>query len=79
MCRPVLSRTGRPATPDHNKTKRDEDGAISVARDASEDAFKKASRHLEMKLHPDRNQGDKEAEVKFKELNEADDVLKNQK
>jgi len=57
--------------------KRDYYEVLGVARDASEDALKKAYRKLAMKWHPDRNQGDKEAEAKFKELNEAYDVLKD--
>jgi molecular chaperone DnaJ len=48
-----------------------------VARDAGADEIKKAFRKLAMRLHPDRNPGDKTAEVKFKELNEAYDVLKD--
>ncbi|MDD3029643.1 MAG: molecular chaperone DnaJ [Alphaproteobacteria bacterium] len=48
---------------------------LGVSRDASADALKKAYRKLAMKYHPDRNPGDKEAEYKFKEINEAYDVL----
>ena len=58
-------------------TKRDYYEVLGVARDANEDALKKAYRKLAMKYHPDRNQGDAEAEAKFKELNEAYDVLKD--
>lgn len=36
---------------------------------------KKAYKRLAMKYHPDRNQGDKEAEAKFKEIKEAYEVL----
>jgi molecular chaperone DnaJ len=50
---------------------------LGTARDASEEDLKKAYRKLAMKLHPDRNPGDKAAEAKFKELNEAYDVLKD--
>lgn len=50
---------------------------LGVARDASEDDLKKAYRKLAMKFHPDRNPGDKGAEAKFKDLNEAYDVLKD--
>ena len=57
--------------------KRDYYEVLGVARDASEDALKKAYRKLAMKWHPDRNQGNKEAEAKFKELNEAYDILKD--
>ncbi|WP_137126291.1 molecular chaperone DnaJ [Roseomonas sp. HF4] len=58
-------------------TKRDSYEVLGVGRDADEDALKKAYRKLAMKWHPDRNQGDKEAEAKFKELNEAYDILKD--
>jgi molecular chaperone DnaJ len=50
---------------------------LGVKRDANADAIKKAYRGLAMKLHPDRNPGDKSAEQKFKELNEAYDILKD--
>ena len=50
---------------------------LEVARDASADALKKAYRKLAMKYHPDRNPGDKAAEGRFKDLNEAYDVLKD--
>src|SRR3546814_19468745 len=40
--------------------------------------MKKAYRHQAKQLHPDRNPGDAEAEKKFKELNEAYDVLKDE-
>ena len=58
-------------------TKRDYYEVLGVGRDADEDALKKAYRKLAMKFHPDRNQGNKDAEVKFKELNEAYDALKD--
>jgi molecular chaperone DnaJ len=57
--------------------KRDFYEVLGVARDASEEDLKKAYRKLAMQYHPDRNQGDKAAEAKFKELNEAYDVLKD--
>jgi molecular chaperone DnaJ len=57
--------------------KRDYYEVLAVARDATEDDLKKAYRKLAMKYHPDRNQGDKDAEGKFKELNEAYDILKD--
>ena len=57
--------------------KRDFYEVLGVSREASEDEMKKAYRKLAMAYHPDRNQGDKEAEAKFKELNEAYDVLKD--
>ena len=57
--------------------KRDYYEVLGVARDASEDDLKKTYRKLAMQWHPDRNQGNAEAEAKFKELNEAYDVLKD--
>jgi len=50
---------------------------MGVARDAGADDLKKAYRKLAMQHHPDRNPQDKAAEAKFKELNEAYDVLKD--
>ena len=48
---------------------------LGVSRSASQDEIKKAYRKLAMKFHPDRNQGDKEAEDKFKQSTEAYEVL----
>lgn len=50
---------------------------LGVARDASAEDIKKAYRKLAFQFHPDRNQGDKGAEAKFKEAAEAYDVLSN--
>src|ERR1700756_1944472 len=50
---------------------------LGVARGADGDEIKKAYRTLAMRFHPDRNQGDKSAEQKFKEISEAYDVLKD--
>lgn len=57
--------------------KRDYYEVIGVARTASQDDIKKAYKKLALKYHPDRNQGDKAAEEKFKEINEAYEVLKD--
>lgn len=51
---------------------------LGVARGAGADEIKKAYRKLAMQHHPDRNPGDKAAEHKFKEINEAYDVLKDE-
>jgi curved DNA-binding protein len=48
---------------------------LGVERSASEQDIKKAYRKLAMKYHPDRNPGNKQAEDKFKEINEAYQVL----
>jgi molecular chaperone DnaJ len=44
---------------------------LGIEKGASEDEIKKAYRKLAMQYHPDRNQGDKDAEAKFKEIGEA--------
>ena len=50
---------------------------LGVARDASDSDIKKAYHKLVMKYHPDKNPGDKAAEEKFKEVNNAFDILKD--
>ena len=55
--------------------KRDYYEVLGINKSASADEIKKAYRSLAKKYHPDMNPGNKEAEVKFKEVNEAYDVL----
>ena len=55
--------------------KRDFYEVLGVARDADDDALKKAYRKLAMKYHPDRTQGDKDSEERFKEAKQAYEVL----
>src|SRR5262245_13183064 len=50
---------------------------LGVNRGASADEVKRSYRKLAMQYHPDRNPGDKAAEQKFKDINEAYDVLKD--
>ena len=55
--------------------KRDYYEVLGVGKDADDNTIKKAYRKIAMKYHPDRNQGDKEAEEKFKEAAEAYEIL----
>ena len=48
---------------------------LGVSKTATQDEIKKAYRKLAVKYHPDKNPGDKAAEAKFKEANEANEVL----
>ena len=57
--------------------KQDYYATLGVAREAGAEDLKKAYRKLAMQHHPDRNPGNKQAEAKFKELNEAYDILKD--
>jgi len=50
---------------------------LGVAKSANSDELKRAYRKLAMQYHPDRNSGDKGAEQKFKDINEAYDILKD--
>src|SRR5579859_6160194 len=50
---------------------------LGVSMDATADDVKKAYRKLAMEHHPDRNNGDKKAEEKFKEITEAYEVLRD--
>ena len=59
-------------------SKRDYYEVLGAPKNARADELKKAYRKLAMQYHPDRNQGDKPAEQKFKEINEAYDCLKDE-
>jgi molecular chaperone DnaJ len=50
---------------------------LEVERTADDGVLKSSFRKLAMKWHPDRNPGDKDCEVRFKEINEAYDILKD--
>jgi molecular chaperone DnaJ len=50
---------------------------LGVSRDATTDEVKKAYRKLALKYHPDRNEGSKEAESRFREVTEAYEVLRD--
>lgn len=57
--------------------KRDFYDVLGVARGCDEKALKGAFRKLAMQLHPDKNPGDHSAELRFKEINEAYEILKD--
>jgi molecular chaperone DnaJ len=58
-------------------TKRDYYEILGVSRTATDEEIKTSYRKMAMKYHPDRNQGDQEAEEKFKEVAEAYEVLRD--
>ncbi|WP_272515754.1 MULTISPECIES: molecular chaperone DnaJ [unclassified Providencia] len=58
--------------------KRDFYEVLGLERNASDKDIKRAYKRLAMKHHPDRNQGDKESEGKFKEIKEAYEVLSDE-
>ena len=57
--------------------KRDYYEVLGIGKNATDAEIKSAYRKLAKKYHPDLNPGNKEAEEKFKEVNEANDVLSN--
>ncbi|MBE6448756.1 MAG: molecular chaperone DnaJ [Alphaproteobacteria bacterium] len=59
-------------------TERDYYEILGIDKSANGDEIKKSFRKLAMQYHPDRNPGDKEAEAKFKEINEAYEILKDE-
>ena len=56
-------------------TKRDYYEVLGVQKNASQEEIKKAYRKLAKECHPDLHPNDKEAETRFRELNEANEVL----
>ncbi|WP_235409946.1 molecular chaperone DnaJ [Proteus terrae] len=55
--------------------KRDFYEVLGLSKTANEKEIKRAYKRLAMKYHPDRNQGDKDSEAKFKEIKEAYEIL----
>ena len=71
-------RPGRAREVGRTMPERDYYETLGVARDAKPDAIKKAYRALARKYHPDVNPGDKSAETRFKEIQNAYDVLSDE-
>ena len=59
--------------------KRDYYEVLGIGKNATDAEIKSAYRKLAKKYHPDLNPGDKDAEEKFKEVNEANEVLSDPK
>src|SRR5262249_33645424 len=72
------ARRGRVGGIGPSMAKQDYYETLGCARDASAEDLKKAYRKLAMQLHPDRNPGDAAAEQRFKEGNEAYDVMRDE-
>src|SRR5262245_25002873 len=66
---PLTTRSGKPPMP------RDPYEVLAVKRDGSDDEIKKSYRRLARQFHPDRNPGDKQAETRFKEVQDAYDIV----
>src|SRR5437762_10195147 len=58
-------------------SKRDYYEVLGVAREADAEEIKRSYRRMAMQFHPDRNVGDAEAEVRFKEATEAYEILRD--
>lgn len=63
----------------HNMAMRDLYETLGVHRDASEDEIKNAFHKLAKKYHPDLNKGDAKAKIKFQEIHDAYEILKDKK
>ena len=73
-----LARTDRRVYEEAKVEYKDYYKILGVGREASKDEIAKAFKKLARKYHPDLNPGNKESEEKFKEINEAYEVLKDE-